>query len=349
MAQLKDIAELAGVSTAAVSRVLSGRMGNVSIREHKKKEIFRVAQMLEYVPDRRARSMVKQKAYSLGVLCTSAVETESCYEKFAVENYFYSTLSGVENVCRKHNYNCVLSICDEDEFESSVGQRFLRDGSVDGLVLVGYTSPRVFEKLNEFKLPYVHIGSNYDRGVHVDSVSSDLLGTFRKVITIYKGLGHKKVVIVLPGGPGAQKLAVELRSDYELDNSIDVNVVLGETLDPKGEHLFEFGKRLGNDKNCATAFILSTYEWDSIVSGLLAAGKSCPDDFSVFVVTGSFAYADIDIPLPISSIVLPLHKLGMLAAKRLFRQFGMLKQEDISSLDMVSCEIRMGKTCSRII
>ena len=66
MATAKDIARLAGVSTATVSNVLNRKPGAAG--PAKTREILELAQSLHYQPNAFAKNLKKQKTDSIGVL-----------------------------------------------------------------------------------------------------------------------------------------------------------------------------------------------------------------------------------------------------------------------------------------
>ena len=65
MAKLKQVAERAGVSSATVSRVLSGTSGvTPALRDR----VLRAAEDLEYRPNRLASNLRRQKTATIGVV-----------------------------------------------------------------------------------------------------------------------------------------------------------------------------------------------------------------------------------------------------------------------------------------
>lgn len=62
---ISDVAALAGVSKALVSRYLNGKTG---VGEQSRKRIIEAINTLNYTPNALARSLVTQKTYSIGVL-----------------------------------------------------------------------------------------------------------------------------------------------------------------------------------------------------------------------------------------------------------------------------------------
>jgi DNA-binding LacI/PurR family transcriptional regulator len=65
VATVKDVAEMAGVSTATVSRVLSGLTG---VSEPLKAKVMEAARRLGYRPNRAARDLRARSSRTVGVL-----------------------------------------------------------------------------------------------------------------------------------------------------------------------------------------------------------------------------------------------------------------------------------------
>ena len=62
---IKDIAREAGVSIASVSRALNGMDG---ISEENRSRILRVCERLSYTPNGLARSLVKRRTQTIGII-----------------------------------------------------------------------------------------------------------------------------------------------------------------------------------------------------------------------------------------------------------------------------------------
>ena len=95
MATIKDVARIAGVSIASVSRVLN-KGPKVSKKTIEK--VSKVMKDLNYSPNANARALVTQKSTTLGVVIPNLVDP-----------FFASLANGVEQVARQHNMQLLLS------------------------------------------------------------------------------------------------------------------------------------------------------------------------------------------------------------------------------------------------
>jgi len=95
MATIKDVARIAGVSVASVSRVLN-KGPKVSKKTIEK--VSKVMKDLNYTPNANARALVTQKSTTLGVVIPDLVDP-----------FFASLANGVEQMARKSNMQLLLS------------------------------------------------------------------------------------------------------------------------------------------------------------------------------------------------------------------------------------------------
>ena len=95
MATIKDVARLAGVSVASVSRVLNN---GPKVSKKTIENVTRVMKDLNYSPNANARALVTQKSTTLGVVIPELIDP-----------FFASLAHGVEQVARQNNRQLLLS------------------------------------------------------------------------------------------------------------------------------------------------------------------------------------------------------------------------------------------------
>ncbi len=119
---LKDVAKVAGVSYATVSRALSG---SPEIGEETRKRIIKLCEEMGYTPNAVARSMVMKKTNIIGLIVAS------------IDNPFMSELTTkLEIYARKRGYN--LMVCNssyDTELEKEVFS-LLMGRQVDGIIMI---------------------------------------------------------------------------------------------------------------------------------------------------------------------------------------------------------------------
>lgn len=115
MVRIVDVAALAGVSTATVSRVLNGK----PVREDLTAAVQRAVQELQYSPNRAARTLRRRSAEVIVLILSD------------IENPFFTSLArGVEDMAHRHGYSVVLCNSDDDLDKE---KRYLRIAVTDSM------------------------------------------------------------------------------------------------------------------------------------------------------------------------------------------------------------------------
>lgn len=141
---IKEIAHLAGVSSAAVSRYLNG--GYVS--DEKKEQIKKVIDATGYQPSAQARMLRTKRACLVGVVVPK-INSESISRVTA----------GIEQVLSARGYQMLLASTDNDPRKEITYLKLFESYPVDGIVLIGTVITGEHRKfLKESKVPVVVVG-----------------------------------------------------------------------------------------------------------------------------------------------------------------------------------------------
>ena len=172
MATIKEIAEKAGVSSAAVSRVLNFDDA-LSVSEETKRKIFEAAEELEYVPVRKRR---KEKKVRIGLFhwYDRKKELEDPY-------YLYIRLA-IEKICEKKGYQVLRWNASEDQVLSE---------PVDGIIAVGKFEEKELHKISELNSRIVVC--DFAPGDEYDAVIVDYRDAVRKVLDYFIEMGHTSI------------------------------------------------------------------------------------------------------------------------------------------------------------
>lgn len=125
---LEDVARIAGVSRATVSRVVNGtRNVDPRIQEAVRDAIARTG----YTPNHAARSLVTRRTGTVALVISGAGGGSDVF----VDPFFGRVTAGVVDFLRTRGVHPVLMLADTDRTRSEVVE-FLRQGSADGALLV---------------------------------------------------------------------------------------------------------------------------------------------------------------------------------------------------------------------
>lgn len=120
MPSIKDVADAAGVSTASVSRVLSG----IAVRRGVRERVLSAVTELGYRPNRVARSLRSAKSTTIGLIVADIQNT-----------FFTEVCRAVEDAASRDGYAVFLCNSDEDADKEATYLQLLRDENVAGVIL----------------------------------------------------------------------------------------------------------------------------------------------------------------------------------------------------------------------
>jgi len=196
MPTIKDVARQVGVSTATVSHVINNTR---FVSEGLKEKILQTIRDLNYQPNAIARSLVKRKTHTIGIIISDIL------------NPFYTAIvRGIEDVTYKSGYNVVLCNTDEDPEKEMLYIQILMEKRIDGLVISTAFQDGGHPLLSQLKgIPLVAVVRKINN-LASDAVLGDNSGGVYKAIDHLIQLGHRRIGII--SGPtglssGAERLA----------------------------------------------------------------------------------------------------------------------------------------------
>jgi LacI family transcriptional regulator len=128
---LYDVARLAGVSTATVSRVLHGQD---RVRDSTRARVREVIDQLGYVPDGAAQSLSRRQKNVIGLVCVERLAPHQ-YDIESMSLLFYDEiLRGVEQRIRESNWSLLITYLREENIGDLARLQSL-SGKVDGLLI----------------------------------------------------------------------------------------------------------------------------------------------------------------------------------------------------------------------
>lgn len=203
---MKEIAKLANVSQATVSRVING---NKSVNEEAAKRVLKVIEEVGFIPNNAAQTLKRSHSNIIGVCVTETFNP-----------YFVELIDTLELEARKRGYNILLHNSKHNpitEWESI--QNFIAR-QVDGIILVPNGEYNI-QRLNKLAIPTVIITKNRES---LDSIGLDHMqaGMIAGENFIYAG--HKKFGFIgtVPDEKYLGYKSVLYESGFELNSLINV-------------------------------------------------------------------------------------------------------------------------------
>jgi DNA-binding LacI/PurR family transcriptional regulator len=178
------VAQTANCSIATVSNVLNdkGRVG-----EEKKREVLDAIKKLGYQVNSVGRSLRLRRSEIIGLLFYP-----SCAQIF--KNPFYAEImEGLEEDLTSRGFHLLLAGYEVSVAESSI-PKFLVQGKVDGMILMGGFPSSVIKSFDRAQSPLVLLDSNVEHPI--DSVVSDGYSAEIKVVEHLYNHGHREIVML---------------------------------------------------------------------------------------------------------------------------------------------------------
>jgi LacI family transcriptional regulator, galactose operon repressor len=196
---IKHVAERARVSTATVSRVLSGGGG---VRRELIESVQEAVRALDYHPNRVARNLRVRTTRTIGLIIPD------------IQNpFFTSVVRGIEDVLQADGYTLLLGNTDDNQERERVYLSTLRAEGVAGIILVtadGRTPE--LRRLLKAKVPLIVI-DRVPPGLNVDAVTVANSEGAREATAHLIALGHRRIGFI--GGPAHLSTASERQAGFE--------------------------------------------------------------------------------------------------------------------------------------
>jgi LacI family transcriptional regulator len=178
---VKDIARLAGVSVATVSRVLNNPdLVTVDRRE----AVLGALRSQDYIPNQFARSLISRRSRVIGLI----VPTIS-------NPVFAPTIAAIERELGGAGYALLINCCERDPARELSQARTLIERGVDGLLITGSEHlPGLADLLARYKMPYVSQDISLDSPMG-PSIALDNAGALETAIDHLYVLGHRHIAV----------------------------------------------------------------------------------------------------------------------------------------------------------
>ncbi|WP_081952485.1 LacI family DNA-binding transcriptional regulator [Kitasatospora phosalacinea] len=181
---ITDVARHAGVSTAAVSKVLRNAYG---VSPAMQERVRAAMAELNYRPHAAARGM-RGRTYTVGVLLDSLRNT-----------FFADVLDGVQEQLRGSDYTVLIGAAGFGAAEQSRTVQSMVDRQMDGLILVAPGTGRAEVLTTAETTPTVVIGHHDAAAVHDSVVDADDQGAALVVDHLVE-LGHRRIALLAAPG-----------------------------------------------------------------------------------------------------------------------------------------------------
>jgi LacI family transcriptional regulator len=301
-ARIRDVAELASVSVATVSRVLNG---DPNVDGELRERVRAAVAQLRYRPNRLARNLRRQQMDAIGIVVPD------------IENpHFAETVRIIEVHALAHGYRVLVCNTDEESDRQAACLRMLADERVSGIVLSPSDPAGSIDHLRDLGIPVVAIDRALKHAA-TDAVVADNVPAVRAATQRLIDAGHRNIAFL--GGLSEVETGSERQEGY-------LAAIEGAGLRPV---LASGGFRI-DAAHAAVTELLSHAEPVSalvVANNLMAlgalsavrdAGLGIPEDISVIAVDNP-PWAELLDP-PLTVLGQPIREMATRAIELLLRR-----------------------------
>jgi LacI family transcriptional regulator len=216
---IRDVAKLAGVSTATVSRTINGAP---TVTPYLARRVWRAIEELGFYPDTQARGLVSGRSRTFGLIISEITNP-----------FFPEIVQGFEDLAVQHNYEMLMSSTLHDPKRMALSVRRMIERQVEGVAVLSFgMEEALLEDLKSRRVPlvFIDVGPSLPR---ISNIRIDYLHGIRQAVQHLAALRHERIALTLKSAV-ARKQAF-LQSIGEIGLRIEAGYVI------EGNHTMEGG------------------------------------------------------------------------------------------------------------
>jgi len=297
---IRQVAKLAGVSTATVSRTIN----NQRVTPSTALRVRQAIEELKYFPNTQARSLVSGRSRIVGLIVSDITNP-----------FFPELVKGFEDAATRHGYEILLANTEYDSARMATGVRRMLERKVDAVaIMTSEMDPSLTQQLKRRSIPMVFLDVG-EVAPHVSNVRIDYALGISQAVEHLLDWGHRRVAFI--SGPQDLKSS-RIRREAFLKAMKERG--LDECVIETGNHRIDGGfnamSRILGGTEAPTAVLCSN---DLTAIGALRAIRRCgfqvPDDISVVGFDDILLAAFTEPPL--TTVRLPRQELACKAFEAL--------------------------------
>lgn len=305
---IKDIADLAGVSKATVSRVLNGKPGVSPATQRRVEEVIKA---YSYRPNSVARGLSLRRTGIIGLVVAHTPGRLSSHL------FLLEFLRGISHVLEGERFRLILATADSEEDYESSCRNMASDGLVDGVVILGIrNNDKRLQHFLQTGMPLVTVGTPLGYS-GVSFVDADNYGGGRMATEYLIRLGHDRILFI----NGPKEHAGSLAREQGHKAALSGHKIKGHRI-VHGDFSFESGYRA--IKEClkegylpSGIFAASDLAAMGAIIALKEAGIRAGKDVSV-IGFDDIPYASFFDP-PLTTVRQPIREMGEEAGRLLLQ------------------------------
>ena len=310
---LSDIARKAGVSLATVSLALNG---SNKVNKDTKMKIEEIAAELNYVPNARARALVKKSTKTIGLVIPEVV------------NPFFAELAqSIKNYVRSQDFNVILCSTDYQSEEELRYINMFRSGQVDGAIfacvgdMMAEHTELIIQLVKE-NVPVVYVDRDGVDHNLVPVVKSNVYQAAYQAAEYLISLGHRELAFA---GQSVERLNGFKKALKKHNLDIKDENIYYDYLKMEGG--YTVGEKIAARNKRPDAVVCLNDEMAiGVIQALIAKNVKVPAEISV-VGIDNIKMANFYNPA-LTTVNIPVTEMGEKAAEILLKRIDKQKLED---------------------
>ncbi|HEY0222492.1 catabolite control protein A [Lactovum miscens] len=304
-----DVARVAGVSMATVSRVVNGV---ANVKETTRKRVLNVIEELDYRPNAIARGLASKRSTTIGIVLPSF--THSYYSRIII---------GIDDVARMYNYNILIANSDGDPDKEMALIDDFAAKQVDGIIFMGDTmADSVRQRISRLRTPVILAGM-IDPEEQVPAVTIDHRQATVEAVGIL-AKNHEKLALIT--GPLVNAINTERFDGFK--EALEANHrAFSELQVIETKYSYKAGMKLVDRvlaMGATAAYVTDDEVAAGLLNGLLDSGVKVPEDFEI-ITSNNTIVTNYTRP-NLTSIDQPLYDVGAVSMRFLTK---LINKEEI--------------------
>lgn len=320
---IREIAQMANVSTATVSRVINHPE---KCSEQTRIKVEKIIKEHNYIPNETIKNIFSKSSNTIAIFI------------YDISNPFFTNLiMELNNICFKEHYTLLICDTENDIEKEKEYLKFCIAKRCIGIILTEGISNQLFKNL---EIPLVSLDRK--EGVNVPFVTSENYYIIRKIINYLYNLGHRNIAFV---GSKHKFVSVEKRYQGYIDELKEKKIPF------KPEYIYREGESLDTKLGRkALNYFLSLPEMPTALlcaNDMVALGVINEARFMNIDIPGTLSVCGFDhvleefLPVPLTTVKQNIPKI----AEELF--YSLTKQPRMPGEKIVESTFIPGQTCAR--
>ncbi|MCW8348160.1 DNA-binding transcriptional regulator CytR [Vibrio sp. ZSDZ65] len=226
MATMKDVAQLAGVSTATVSRAL---MNPEKVSSSTRKRVEEAVLEAGYSPNSLARNLRRNESKTIVTIVPDICDP-----------YFSEIIRGIEDAAIEHGYLVLLGDSGQSQKRENSFVNLVFTKQADGMLLLGTDLPFDISKPEQKNLPPIVMACEFAPELELPTVHIDNLTSAFEAVNYLSQLGHKRIAQI--SGPDTAFLCRFRQQGYQ-QALRRAGIPMNPSYTAKGDFTFEAGAK----------------------------------------------------------------------------------------------------------